>query len=99
MGNTVTNLSRQEFSRTKPWLIDENTTIGKQETPIVFFVVKAGMTSIFNVLIQRSFNFNVVDEFGNTPLHYAAEKSNLFVFTLVRRGLDPCAQNKKGQTH
>jgi ankyrin repeat protein len=98
MGNTTTNISREEFSRTKPWLFDENVTVGNQQTPIVLFVVKAGLTGAFNVFIQRRFNFNVVDEFGNTPLHYAAEKSGVFVNTLVKNGLDTCAQNYKGRT-
>jgi ankyrin repeat protein len=98
MGNVTTHISREEFARTKPWLFDENVTVGNQQTPIVIFVVKAGLTGAFNVFIQRRFNFNVVDEFGNTPLHYAAEKSGVFVNTLVKNGLDPCAQNYKGQT-
>lgn len=98
MGNTITNISREEFSRTKPWLFDENVTIGNQETPIVIFVVKAGLTGAFNTFIQRRFNFNVVDEFGNTPLHYAAEKSGIFVSVLIKNGLDPRLQNNKGQT-
>lgn len=97
MGNTV-NISKEEFARTKPWLFDENVTIGKENTPLVFFVVKLGITSAFNVFIQRGFNFNMVDEFGNTPLHYAATKSGIFVQALVARGLDIMAHNAKGQT-
>ncbi len=98
MGNIVTNITRGEFARSKPWLFDEHVTVGKEQTPIVFFVVKAGLISTFNVFIRRGFNFNIVDEFGNTPLHYAAIKSGLFVSTLIDVGLDPCYRNKKGQT-
>lgn len=98
MGNSITNISRQEFSRTRPWLFDENVTVGEQETPITMFVVKARLTGAFNVFIQRKFNFNIVDEFGNTPLHYAAESGGIFVEALVNEGLDTCARNNKGHT-
>mgnify|MGYP003335942898 CR=1 FL=1 len=98
MGNTNTNISRTEFSSTRPWLFDENVTVGEQKTPIVMFVVKARLTGAFNVFRQRKFNFNIVDEFGNTPLHYAAESNGLYVEALLNEGLDPCAQNKKGHT-
>ena len=98
MGNSITNISRKEFSRTRPWLFDENVTVGEQETPIAMFVVKARLSGAFNVFIQRKFNFNIVDEFGNTPLHYAAESGGVFVEALVNEGLDPCAQNNKGYT-
>ena len=97
MGNT-TNISRFEFSATKPWLLNENVTVGKEEIPVAAFSVRAGIMSMFNVFVQRGFNFNFVDEFGNTPLHYAAEKNHDYVTALLNCGLSPTRYNLLGQT-
>ena len=97
MGNT-TNISRFEFAATKPWLLNENVTVGKQKIPVAAFSVRAGLMSSFNVFIQRGFNFNLLDEFRNTPLHYAAEKKHDYVTALLHHGLSPTRYNLKGQT-
>lgn len=97
MGNT-TNISRFEFAATKPWLLNENVTVGKQKIPVAVFSVRAGLMSFFNVFIQRGFNFNLLDEFRNTPLHYAAEKKHDYVTALLHHGLSPSRYNLKGQT-
>lgn len=97
MGNT-TNISRFEFAATKPWLLNENVTVGKQKIPVAAFSVRAGLMSSFNVFIQRGFNFNLMDEFRNTPLHYAAEKKHDYVTALLHHGLSPTRYNLKGQT-
>ena len=97
MGNTV-NISRFEFAATKPWLLNENVTVGKQQIPVAVFSVRAGIMSYFNVFVQRGFKFNFVDEFGNNPLHYAAEKHHDYVTALLHRGLSPTKYNLRGQT-
>ena len=97
MGNK-NNITRYEFAATKPWLLDEDVTVGKEEIPIAVFSVRAGIMSYFNIFIQRKFSFHYVDEFGNTPLHYAAEKNHDYVSALLENGLSPTRYNIKGQT-
>jgi ankyrin repeat protein len=82
MGNDI-NITRFEFAATKPWLLDEEATVGKEQIPIAVFSVRAGIMSYFNVFVQRGFSFQYVDEFGNTPLHYAAEKNHDYVSALL----------------
>jgi len=98
MGNVIRNVTREEFSDCKPWLLDEYVTIGTSETPIVHFVVKAGLFSCFKVFVRRGFNFNILDAHGNTPLHYAAEKDVRFVADLLELGLSDTAYNNHGMT-
>ncbi len=97
MGNAV-NISRFEFAATKPWLLNENVTVGKQKIPVAVFSVRAGMMSYFNVFVQRGFKFNFVDEFGNTALHYAAEKNHDYVTALLHCGMSLTQYNIRGQT-
>tara|TARA_B110000008_G_scaffold271037_1_gene302003 strand:- start:3995 stop:4789 length:795 start_codon:yes stop_codon:yes gene_type:complete len=97
MGNNI-NITRFEFAGTKPWLLDEEATVGKEQIPIAVFSVRAGIMSYFNVFVQRGFSFKYVDEFGNTPLHYAAEKNHDYVSALLENGLSPSRYNLRGQT-
>jgi len=93
------NISRSECVNADPWMLNEACTIGKEKTPLPCFVAKAGLLYMFDIFMKRKFNFKVVDHFGNSPLHYAAEKSSCeMVEKLLELGLDPLLCNYKKQT-
>ena len=100
MGNkSVKDISRKDFASINPWIIDEDTCIGRERMPIVCFVTRANMLHFLEVFVHRKFNFNVVDHAGNTPLHYAAEKKTPeLVYRMLEMGLSPTQTNKRKQS-
>lgn len=100
MGNkSVKDLRPEDFANVNPWLVEENTVVGTEKTPLVCFVAKANLMYMVDIFIKRRFNFNVVDFAGNCPLHYAADKKTPeMTEKMLEQGLDPLLTNKFGQT-
>lgn len=97
MGNSP-NIRALDISGYDFKTIDLNTTIGREETPLVIFVVRGNYKTQFHILLDRGAKFKIVDFYGNSPLHYAAERKCDFIQYLIEKGLDPCLRNKHGLT-
>jgi len=97
MGNSP-NIRALDISGYDFKTIDLNTTIGREETPLVIFIVRGNYRTQFQILSDRGAKFNIVDFYGNSPLHYAAERKCDFIRHLMDKGLDPCLRNKHGLT-
>lgn len=98
MGNSI-NISPEQFSIIPSSSFVEGTTVGEDKTPLPHFVVRIGFFKKFKAIIAKKINFNFPDKYGNTPLHYAAAKTeSKFLEVLIHEGLDPCQQNNKGET-
>ncbi|CAH3180688.1 unnamed protein product, partial [Porites evermanni] len=74
-----------------------------QRTPLHFVVYEiGGDDDLLDMLLENGANANLVDYFGHTPLHLAAEKNNLSaVKALVRNPYSPAdysKQNKNDET-
>lgn len=97
MGN-VPNVRARDITGYDFKTIDPNTTIGSEQTPLCIFVVRGNYRTQYQLLSDRGANFNIVDFYGNSPLHYAAERECNFIRSLVDKGLDPSLKNKRGLT-
>lgn len=97
MGNTP-NIGRWDIAGYNFETINLNATVGSELTPLCIFVVKGNYKTQIEILAKRGADFNVMDSFFNTPLHYAAEKRTDLVSLLIDLGVHKCLQNKRGET-
>ncbi len=85
------------------WLIYVFFNISHATTENVRFqlldATKLGSKKLVLAALSKNKNPNLHDEFGNTPLHYAAHMENRTIIDiLLQRHADPNIQNKKGKT-
>lgn len=58
-----------------------------------------GQTEIVDMLIALNADINVIDKFGNTPLHFACEKGYFaIVLSLLNQGVELSLKNGRGET-
>ena len=97
MGNSP-NIGRYDVAGYDFKTIDLKSTVGAELTPLCIFVVRGNYKTQVQILSDRGANFNVLDSFQNSPLHYAAERRSDLVKFLVDKGVPTCQQNKRGET-
>ncbi len=80
--------------------------IEKKNIEIFKMILSAGMSHLFHHLLRSTYpliyagaNVNVVDRYGETPLHLAVEKNNTVIIKLlVDAGADESIRNMYGRT-
>ena len=78
----------------------------KKNTEIFKMILSAGASLLFNPSLRSSYsliytgaNVNVVDRYGETPLHLAVEKNNTVIIKLlIDAGADENIRNMYGRT-
>ena len=84
MGNT-TNISRFEFAATKPWLLNENVTVGKQKIAIVKQVAE-----------ERKYDF-IFDRSSSATMLYSAKNYDISDLVIKRINRQQKIQERQNQ--
>ena len=66
--------------------------------PLLHFAIFQGIPEIVNMLISAGANVNAVDEYGSSPLHWAADETPRITSILISAGANVNAVDKDGNS-